>query len=159
MRKIVLMGALATASGFGAYLIMKKKKIDRVLDKLTFSVKDVKNFKISSGNLKADLYLRAQNPTNESLDVSTGFLTVDTLRVYEKGTSKTLAVSDLQINQIELPAGGFYDFPALSVKIPLLTGAIIALSQLTNNKSKFIDRLTIELDVKAMNYTKTITIN
>ena len=159
MRKIILVGALATASGVGAYLATRKKKIDRVLDKLKFSVNDVQNFKLSGGKLKADLYLRAHNPTNESLDVSTGFLTADTLRVYEKGTSKALAVSSLQINQIELPAGGFYDFPALSVEIPLLRGAVIALTQLTNNKSSFIDKLTIELDVKAMNYTKTITIN
>lgn len=159
MKKIVLIGFLGVVSGFAAYLAVRKKKVDRILDKLKFSVKDVKNFNISGGNLKADLYLRAQNPTKESLDISTGFLIADTLRVYEKGTKKTLAVSDLKLTEIELQAGGFYDFPALNVEIPLLTGAVIALSQLTNNKSSFIDKLTIELDVKALNYTKTITIN
>lgn len=158
MKKIFTVSFFALASGFGAYLLVQKNKIERVVDKLKFSIKDVQNFNISGGNLKADLFLRASNPTSETISLNTGILKAEELRVYEKDTTKRLAVSDLQISEIELPANGYYDFPALSIQIPLLTGAAIALNQLTSNKSSFIDKLTIELDIKAANFKKTITI-
>ena len=104
------------------------------------------------------MFLRASNPTSETISLNTGIIKAEELRVYEKDTTKILAVSDLQISEIELPAKGFYDFPALNIQIPLLTGAAIALNQLTSNKSSFIDKLTIELDIKAANFKKTITI-
>lgn len=159
MKKIITIGFLAFASGFTAYALTRKKKIERVIDKLKFSIKDIRGFNISGGKLVADVYLRAKNPTKDSIELNTGIIKADKLRVYEKGTKKILAVSDLQINEILLPANGNYDFPALKVQIPLLSGAIIAINHLTSNKKNFMDKLTIELDLEAANYKKTITIN
>lgn len=159
MKKIITVGFLAISSGLGAYLILRKNKIERILDKLTFKIIDVRNFKIHSGNLKVDLYVRIENPTDETLSINTGILKLERLRVFEKSTKKQLAQTELQLNEIELAAKGFYDLPALNIAIPLLTGAMIALNQLTSGKGAFIKKMFFELDIKTLNYTKTFKIN
>lgn len=158
-KKIIVVGFGAIAVGFSAYLIARANKVQRVIDKLTFSVKEIKRIRISGGKLKADLYLKVHNPTNDSIDLKTGVLKADELRIYEKGTTKTLAKSSLEINEVYLPAKGYFNLPAVNIQIPLLTGAVMALNQITSNKQNFLDKLTIELDLKALDYKKTIKIN
>lgn len=156
LKKFLTIGFLAVGAGVGAYVATRKEEIESVVDKLKFKVKDVKNFGFSAGKLKADLYIEAINPTKNDISLNTGVLKADTLRVYEKSTNKLLAVSDLKLNQIEILSGGSYVFPKLEVKIPLITGAIIALTQLENEKTEFVERLAFELDMKALDYTQTI---
>ena len=160
MKKTIIgIGFIAFSAGFGAYLVTKGNKIKRVVDKLLFKVNSVKRIRISDGKLKADIYLKIENPTDENLEFKTGVLKADTVRVYERGTKKLLAESNLQINEVTILAGGYFQLPSVSVQVPLVTGAVMAINQLANKKTNIADKLTIELDLVVLNYKKTIQIN
>lgn len=154
--KLLFVGLLASASAFGAYFLLRKKQVERVVNGLKINLVNVKNFTVSLKELTADIYLQAVNTTNESLHINTGLLKVNQLRVYDNENGKQLAVTNLETSKIDIPAGGVYKLPKITVEIPLITGAVIALNELTKNKSDFMNRLNFELDLKAMNYKKTL---
>ncbi|WP_233860892.1 hypothetical protein [Tenacibaculum piscium] len=150
--------AVSVVSGIGVIALIKKNQFDKISDNLTFAIKDVRNFKIRSGRLFVDLYLTIGNPTDEALNINTGALKMETLRVYEKDTKKQLAGSNLRLSKFNLDAFGTYNLPAINFGIPLMTGAMLMLNQLQNNKVEFIDRLYFEVDLKFLSFKKTITI-
>lgn len=154
--KLFILGLLASASGIGTYMFLRKRKIERIVDSLKIKVVNIKNFDINLRELKADVYLQAINNTNENLNINTGVVKANQLRVYDNENSKQIAVSDLKTSKIDIPAGGIYYLPKVTVKIPLVTGAVIALNELTKKKSDFMKRLAFELDLQAMNYKKTL---
>ncbi|SOU87835.1 hypothetical protein [Tenacibaculum dicentrarchi] len=150
--------AVSVVSGIGVFALIKKNQFDKISDNLTFAIRDVRNFKIHSGRLLIDLSLTIGNPTNEVLNINTGALKMESLRVYEKDTKKQLAGSNLRLSKFNLDAFGTYDLPTINLGIPLMTGAMLMLNQLKNNKVEFMDRLYFEIDLKFYNFKKTITI-
>ncbi len=158
IKGLFTVGLIAVASGYGAYIYVKKQEIDEVLDKLKIYFKDIDNFRISGGKLKLNLYLKVHNPTKTDIDVDAGVVKADVLRVFEKETGKLLAFSKINVNRVVIPAGKMYDLPTLNIEIPLMQGAVLALQQVADNKTDFMERLRIELDLKAFGYTKTITL-
>lgn len=143
-------------AGGTAYVAVRKNQLEKVIDKLKVSIADIQNFKLSAGSLKADVFLNINNPTNIDLTLNTGLLKAKKLKVHEKGTNKVLAVSEINTNDFKILAGDTYKTPAIAIEIPLITGAILALNQITNNKKDFISNLTFDLEVSILKYSKSI---
>lgn len=158
MNKIIKFGGLVAISGLATYLYLRKKNIDRLTESLEISIIDVNKFKLNINRLKADLYFKIHNPTLESLNVAAGGIVIKTLRVYDKKSKKQLALTDLNITNFKLDAKGSFYLPAVQISIPLITGAMLVLTQLNDNKADFMDRLYFEIDISVMNISKTITI-
>lgn len=153
--KFIVFTVIAATSGIASFIYFKKKEIDKVIDNLKFKITNVSNIKLSTKVIHAKVFLRIENPSQHNLNVDSGFISLNKIRVYDKSTNRELANSDLKINNIELPAYGFFELPEVEVKIPLFTGAIIAFNQFTKEK-KILEQLRFEADIKAMNYTHTI---
>lgn len=156
IKKLFSVSIVAALAGGAAYLFLRKKEVEEVFNKIKYSIADIRNIRVSESKLKAVVIIRATNTAEKDLDVSAGVFTLDTVRVYEKGTSKLLAKSQLNIDRLEIPSKDYYDLPPLEIGIPLINGAIIAIATILDKKTDFMDRLRFELDVKTLNYTKTI---
>lgn len=156
-KALLLLGAGISFFSLAAYASDKKKELDRIVDNLQFQVRSVKNFKFSLKQFSMDVGVRILNPTNESLNINTGFIKASVIRVFEKKTGKLLAFSNLDTSKINLPSGGYYDLPPVHVEIESLTGVQYLLNAVNDNqKEKIIDKLFFELDIKALGKTKTI---
>ncbi len=137
--------------------INKKEEIERIIDKLQFRLVSIQNFSFSLKQFSMDLGIRAVNPTADDLYINTGFVKAKVIRVFEKKTGKLLAFSNLDTSKIDLPSGGYFDFPPIHIEIPSLTGAQYLLNGLSGkNEKELIDKFSFELDIQAIGITKTI---
>lgn len=155
--KLLAVGLFSFTAGFGAYALMYKNRFKTVIDNLIFKVLNITDFKINASKLSANVYLQAINTTSESISLNSGgFLKAKEIRVYDKKSTKLLAVSDLNIQDIYLAPNGFYNFPKVFVEIPLIDGALIVISQLTSQSDSFLKRLSFELDFEVLTTKQTI---
>lgn len=155
---------LFIGSGLGVislamYYKVKKNEFEKVFEKLEFNIKKVSNFNISLKHIALSLDVQALNPTATSLYINTGFIKAKVLRVYHKKNRKLLAFSNLNTTKIELPMGSTYTFPPVHIKIPLLTGGELLLSQLIDKDSiqeELIDQLDFEIELNAFGSSRVI---
>lgn len=159
-KSTIIIGSITVlVGGLGLFFYQKKKEVEKIINKLEFELSSIKNIKLSFRAISLDLGIKAINPTSQDLLVNTLLVKASVLRVYEKTTGKMLAVTNIDKNAIDLPAGGSMNLPLIHIDIPLLTGAQFLLDELSKNKDteKFIKKLSFELDLKALGQTKTIT--
>lgn len=159
---LVFIGLGIAFISFTAFATQKKEEVKRIVDKLQFRLVGLRNLAISFKHIAFDLDIKAVNPTNEHLNINTGFVKANVLRVYEKESKKLLAFTNLNTHKIIIPSGGFYQLPPAHIKIPLLTGGQMLADHLMMQKQEdihksFTSRLLFELDIEAVGQTHTIT--
>ncbi|CAM1355841.1 hypothetical protein [Tenacibaculum halocynthiae] len=156
-RTLLFVGAGIALVSLTSFTIKKKAQIEKVIDKLQFKISSVKNLRLSFKEIGVDIGIQLINPTSEDLTINTGFIKAKVIRVYEKSSGKLLAFSNLNTHKIDLPSGGSFDLPPAHIKIPIITGAQLLLSELKkNNKEAIAKKLAFELDITGLGFTKTI---
>ena len=157
----LFLGLGATIVSLTAFASKKKKQMERIIHQLQFKLVSIKNLHVSFKELALDIDIKAVNPTSDPLYLNTGFISAKMLRVYEKNNGKLLAFSKLNTHKISIPSGGFYQLPTIHIKIPLLIGGQLIVSQLlkgqqSNAPIDFVAQLAFELELTALGKTQII---
>ncbi len=144
-------GVAITGAGalicLGAYVIYQKNRLTRLISNLHPKINNVKHFNISKGNIKFDLNLRFYNPSDEDLNLTSGFIKLKELVVRDKQTDKILARTNLNLNKLEIKSKTSLSIPTISVSLPILETASLVIQQITQDNTEFTDRLKYDLKI------------
>ncbi len=120
MKKVIIIAAALFSLGILGY--QKLTAARTVLGHLRFRIKRIKNMRFEGNHLVFDVIVELTNPTDIPFDINTGSLIALKRIDYYDPFGNTLAVSDINLSKISLPANSSIELPPIATTVSLFKG-------------------------------------